>query len=261
MASELKMASAFFLDRRSPSSSSLARGRPTRKPAHRRQRLPVPARRRAGGLLGRELARGRCSGSTARAGARRGPVGRRACGPGAVAVHRSSSRPQTPCARRSASRPGRPASTIAAWTAAMSYGDAMPASRPRRQGRGCSSSRRVAVARLADAAGVEQGPHAGDGQLVAVARPDHGRCDRPSSTNATGTWVWPFRPWLVARASNDAARDRRGRQVLPGRVARAAVDEGHVAVGPDARAGRGSQSRVASEIAAASTPWPRAPPG
>ncbi len=32
MASELKIASAFFFDRRSPSSSSLASGRPKRKP-------------------------------------------------------------------------------------------------------------------------------------------------------------------------------------------------------------------------------------
>ena len=36
MASELKIASAFFFDRRSPSSSSLASGRPTKNAADRR---------------------------------------------------------------------------------------------------------------------------------------------------------------------------------------------------------------------------------
>jgi hypothetical protein len=42
MASELKMASAFFLGRRSPSSSSLASGLPTKKPRIEAYSLPVP---------------------------------------------------------------------------------------------------------------------------------------------------------------------------------------------------------------------------
>jgi hypothetical protein len=45
MASELKIASAFFFDRRSPSSSSLASGRPTKNPR-------MPAHSRPVGVVG-----------------------------------------------------------------------------------------------------------------------------------------------------------------------------------------------------------------
>ena len=73
---------------------------------------------------------------------------------------------------------------------------------------------------------------------------------RPStSVNAIGTWVWPWSPCSVEIADEAGPGERRRRDVLPDRVARAAVDEREVRFEPAQRAGRPATSRVDSEIA------------
>ena len=64
MASELKIASAFFFDRRSPISSSVESGRPKTIAADAGEEPAGRGQRDVGRRLGDQLARARCSGST-----------------------------------------------------------------------------------------------------------------------------------------------------------------------------------------------------
>ena len=223
------MASAFFFDRRSPSSSSSdASGRPERRSPRTCAIRRAPGRRRdAGGLLGRELALARCSGSTARAGARRGRrlspglrpwSGRRPpiTGDGSSCAHAHA-----PNARRV----GQPARQAGGAHGGLDrrdvVGDPVPghASRPRGRGRGRRP--RVAVAGLADAARVEQRR----GRRRARAP-----CRRPAVTSADPVGRRPRRrpgrgcgragPCVVSSTARFARATSRVRDVLAQRVAR-----------------------------------------
>ena len=104
---------------------------------------------------------GRCSGSTARAGARPGRAGRPACGPGAGAVRRSRLRRRRAADRRAAPA-GRPRASSPPDGLDV-VGDATPGRGPGVGVEDQVARARVAVARLADAARVEQrrGPRRG----------------------------------------------------------------------------------------------------
>ena len=112
---------------------------------------------------------------------------------------------------------------------------------------------RVAVARLADAARVEQRAPVVELEDVAIGRADEPRrARRPSRTDDrdVGMAVQPDAPWrMLGRLS---PRDGGRRCTYSQRVARAAVDEREVALGSARRAGpparRGSSRAIVSRV-------------
>ena len=144
---------------------------------------------------------------------------------------------QAPTRKRSARRPGRPAARIVAPTASKSY-----TARPQVAVAGDGvedqvAGARVAVARLADAARVEQRPALT--QRDRVAGP---RRERPHPPVDLGEGDRDVGVTVQAVTGGDGRQagpgERRGRDVLPGRVARAAVDEREVRLHPALGEGR-----------------------
>ena len=122
---------------------------------------------------------------------------------------------------------GRPASRIRAWVRSTGYGtrshSTLAVSRVQDHGAGT----RVAVARLAHATRVEDACAARRARAWTRRRGAMTSMWPPSSRKTSGTWVWPTR-----RAGLEVAKLRRAsghrEQVLPERIARAAVDEREV---------------------------------
>ena len=213
---------------------------------------PQGRRRGARGGLGRQLARARCTGSRACGGARRGPACRPACARRSAAGRRSSG--ACPTGHTTA---GSRAARAGPWRSS-------PPGPTRRRTRSAATSRRRSACRAASttAAGM---PSRGWPTLPGLSRtrrpssvsrepaPGLMISSRPSSsTNAIGTCVCPCSPERGRHGRDARPGDRRRGDVLPGGVARAAVDERGspraraARAGPRARSGSRPRSRPAS---------------
>ena len=219
----------------------------------RREARPDVGRRGARGGLGRQLARAGVAEVRRRGGARRGRACRRACGP------EIGRRPPIIglTARTAEARPTRRSGRPTAGHRRLDRRDVVGGPPP---GRGLPASVSssiqpavgIAVPRLADAARVEQ--HA-----PAVERrardPAPGLIDlEPPVVLDVGDREVGVAVQAVARgraAAMARAGDRRRGDVLPGRVARAAVDQQERPRARASRAGRRARPRVSSPIAAA----------
>ena len=190
IASELKMASAFFLFSRSPISSWI-----DRRPAehHVADALEARDRWRCGGRT-RTRARRACpgpsSGSTGRAAARRGRADRPACGRAATAssspagsdalgsAHRLDHRPYCSVARGAAASLR---CAISFWTSLDRILDAAPLERPLVRVEQHRAGARITVARLADAAGIDDRALAAELEVSRRRRPGWPPSGRPCS--------------------------------------------------------------------------------
>ena len=187
---------------------------------------PMRRRGRAGRGLGRQLARARCSGSTGEwwrstrtrlSPGLRPEMGRR---PPITAVLQPVRQPRDEALREAAGRHHRRLDRRRRRRpcAARSPIPASVSSSSQRRGRD-------AVARLADAARVEQDPPARRRRAASRRPGSSSPAGRRPRGRRSGRWVWPWRPTGVVHRGHARPGDRRRGHVLPDRVARAAVDE------------------------------------
>ena len=252
------MASAFVFDRRSPISSSVDRGRPnTTARTRRRKRPPGVGVDVRGGLAWRRA--GRPGVAEIR---RVGPFDADAAVTWLAALEGSppadhQARPDAESVGQAGRQTGCPHHRLDGFDV---VGDPAPGRRPGGRVEDQVAGPRVAIARLADTAGVQQGPALAERDRVAGpwrerAHPsvDHRERDRDMGVAVEA---------VLGGDRRQAGPSERGRRdVLPGRITRAAVDQCEVHLHPALRQGSQPRSRRLRDRPPGSTPWPSVRPG